>query len=276
MQVGAIGLGAMPLSVAGHPSPDEADRVVHTALDAGVTLIDTADAYSVGLEDFGAGEDVVARALRSWGGDRDAVLVATKGGHTREADGGWTLNGRPAYLRQAAEASARRLGVEAIGLYQFHRPDPEVPYAESVGALKELVDAGTIRMAGISNADPAQIRLSRDVLGDALVSVQNEMSPAYRSSEPELRICAELELAFLPWSPLGGMGSAAELGSRHAAFADVAGARGVSPQQICLAWLLAKAPVVVPIPGSSRPETILDSAAAADLDLTDEELARLG
>jgi aryl-alcohol dehydrogenase-like predicted oxidoreductase len=276
MQVGAIGLGAMPLSVAGHPSPGEADRVVHAALDAGVTLIDTADAYSVGLEDFGAGEDVVARALRSWHGDRDAVLVATKGGHTREADGEWTLNGRPAYLRQAAEASARRLGVEAIGLYQFHRPDPEVPYAESVGALKELVDAGTIRMAGISNADPAQVRLSHDVLGDALVSVQNELSPAYRSSEPELRICAELGLAFLPWSPLGGMGSASELGSRHAAFAEVAEARGVSPHQVCLAWLLAKAPVVIPIPGSSRPETILDSAAAAELDLTAEELARLG
>jgi aryl-alcohol dehydrogenase-like predicted oxidoreductase len=276
MQVGAIGLGAMPLSVAGHPSPAEADRVVHAALDAGVTLIDTADAYSVGLDDFGAGEDVVARALRGWGGDRDAVLVATKGGHTREADGEWTLNGRPAYLRQAAEASARRLGVEAIGLYQFHRPDPEVPYAESVGALKELVDAGTIRMAGISNADPAQVRLSHEVLGDALVSVQNEMSPAYRSSEPELRICDELGLAFLPWSPLGGMGSAAELGSRHAAFAEVARARGVSPQQVCLAWLLAKAPVVIPIPGSSRPETILDSAAAAELDLTAEELERLG
>ena len=276
MQVGAIGLGAMPLSVAGHPSPAEADRVVHAALDAGVTLIDTADAYSVGLDDFGAGEETVARALRSWGGDRDAVLVATKGGHTREADGEWTLNGRPAYLRQAAEASARRLGVEAIGLYQFHRPDPEVPYAESVGALKELVDAGTIRMAGISNADPAQVRLSHEVLGDALVSVQNELSPAYRSSEPELRICAELGLAFLPWSPLGGMGSAAELGSRHAAFAEVARARGVSPQQVALAWLLAKAPVVIPIPGSSRPETILDSVAAAELDLTAEELERLG
>ena len=106
--------------------------------------------------------------------------------------------------------------------------------------------------------------------------MQNELSPAYRSSEPELRICAELGLAFLPWSPLGGMGSAAELGSRHAAFAEVAEARGVSPQQVCLAWLLAKAPVVIPIPGSSRPETILDSAAAADLDLTSEELARLG
>jgi len=275
-RVGAIGLGAMPLSVAGHPSVAEADRVVHAALDAGVTLVDTADAYSVGLEDFGAGEEVVARALRSWGGDRDAVLVATKGGHTRERDGAWTLNGRPAYLRRAAQDSARRLGVEAIGLYQFHRPDPEVPYAESVGALKELHDAGTIRMAGISNADPAQIRLSRDMLGDALVSVQNELSPAYRSSEPELRLCAELGLAFLPWSPLGGMGKAADLGGEHAAFAEVAAARGVSPQQVALAWLLAKAEVVVPIPGSSRPETIRDSAAAADLELTAEELARLG
>ena len=275
-QVGAIGLGAMPLAVAGRPSQAEADRVVHAALDAGVTLIDTADAYSVGLEDFGYGEQVVARALRSYGGDTSDVLVATKGGHTRGPDGGWNLDGRPAYLRSAAQASARRLGVDAVGLYQHHRPDPAVPYAETLGALRELADAGTIRLAGISNADTAQIRLARDLLGDALGAVQNELSPAFRSSEPELRLCAQLGIAFLPWSPLGGMGAAAGLGGEHAAFGEVAADRGVSAQQVCLAWLLAKAPVVVPIPGSSRPETIRDSAAAAGLELTSDELARLG
>ena len=275
-EVGAVGLGEMPLSVGGRPSDEDADRVVHAALDAGVRLIDTADAYSLGLEDFGHGEEVVARALRSWSGDASDVLVATKGVHQREPDGGWTLNGRPEYLRGAAEASARRLGVDAIGLYQHHRPDPEVPYDETMGALRELADAGTIRMAGISNASVSQIRLARSILGDALVAVQNERSPAFRSSDPELELCDELGLAFLPWSPLGGMGNAADLGGSHAAFGEVAAARGVTPQQVCLAWHLAASDVVIPIPGSSRVETIVDSAAAADLVLTPEELERLG
>jgi len=275
VEVGAIGLGEMPLSIAGRPDEARAVRTVHAALDAGVTLIDTADAYSLGAEDFGHGEELAARAVRSWGGDRDAVIIATKGGHTRPAGGGWDLDGRPEYLERAAQDSARRLGVDAVGLWQFHRPDPDVPYAESLGAIRALVDAGTIRMAGISNADPSQIRLAREIVGDALVAVQNELSPRFRSSEPELRLCAELGLAFLPWSPFGGISAAAGLGSEHAAFAAVAAERGVSPQQVCLAWMLAKADVVIPIPGSSRPETIRDSAAAADLDLTPDELARL-
>lgn len=275
-QVGAVGLGAMPLAVGGRPERREAERVVHAALDAGVTLVDTADAYSIGLEDFGYGEEVVARALGSYGGDAADVLVATKGGHTREPDGGWSLDGRPEYLRRAAEASARRLGVDAVGLYQLHRPDPDVPYAESVGALKQLVEAGTVRAAGVSNADPDQIREAHAILGDALVAVQNELSPAMRTSEPEVRLCDELGIAFLPWSPLGGMGSAAGLGGDHEAFGRVAADRGVSAQQVCLAWLLAKSPVVIPIPGSSRESTIRDSAAAAQLELSPEELARLG
>ena len=274
-EVGAIGLGEMPLSITGRPDEARAIATIHAALDAGVTLIDTADAYSLGREDFGHGEEIVARALSSYGGNTASVMVATKGGHTREPDGSWTLDGRPEYLRRAAEASARRLGVEAIGLYQFHRPDPEVPYAESLGALRDLLDAGTIRMAGISNADVAQIDQAREIVGDAFVSVQNEFSPRFRSSEGELRHCAAHALAFLPWSPLGGISSAADLGSRFAAFGEVAAERGVSPQQVCLAWMLAKAPNVIPIPGSSRPETIRDSAAAADLRLGGEELARL-
>ncbi len=274
-EVGAIGLGPMPLSNPGRPDAERAERTVHAALDAGVTLIDTADAYAVGQADVGHGEELLARALRSWSGDRDAVVLATKGGHVRTADDGWALDGRPEHLREAAQASARRLGVEAIGLYQLHRPDPEVPWAESIGALRELLDAGTIRMAGVSNADVAQIDEARAILGDGLVAVQNEFSPAFRSSEGELRHCAEHGIAFLPWSPLGGIGAAEGLGDAHRAFADVAAGHGVSPQQVCLAWMLAKAPEVIPIPGSSRPETIRDSAAAADLVLSGDDLARL-
>ncbi|MFI7444629.1 aldo/keto reductase [Nonomuraea indica] len=275
--VGVIGLGAMPMSVTGHmPDERQAIRTVHAALDAGITLIDTADAYTPSHTDIGHNERLVARALSQWPGDAGTVLVATKGGHTRTPGGGWSVDGSPAYLKQACDRSLKALGVDSIGLYQHHRPDPAVPYEETIGALKELHDAGKIQMAGISNAGPDQIRLAHDILGDRLVSVQNEYSPRFRSSEPEIDVCAELGLAFLPWSPLGGMSSAGELGRRHAAFTEIAEAHGVSPQQVCLAWELARSPVVIPIPGASRPETILDSVAAATLELGEEELARLG
>ncbi|MGW7293205.1 aldo/keto reductase [Streptomyces xiamenensis] len=275
-QVSEIGLGAMPMSIEGRPQ-DESRSIatIKAALDAGITLIDTADAYSLGdAHDAGHNESLIARALA---GDprRDDVLIATKGGHTRPGDGAWGLNGSPQYLRSACEASLRRLGVEAIGLYQFHRPDPAVPYAESVGTLAELLDEGKIRMAGVSNADPEQIEQANAILGGRLMSVQNQYSPAFRSSEAELELCTELGIAFLPWSPLGGIAQAGDLGSRFAPFAQVARDRGVSPQRVCLAWMLAKSPVVVPIPGASRPETITDSAAAPELTLTADELATL-
>jgi len=270
--VSAIGLGGMPMSIEGRPDRARSLATIHAALDAGVTFIDTADAYHRGADEVGHNESLIAEALSSWGGDASSVLVATKGGHLRPGDGSWTQDGRPEHLKEAARASAQRLGVETIGLYQFHRPDPAVPYAESVGALAELLDAGTIRMAGISNADPDQIREAQRVLGDRLVSVQNQFSPAFRSSQAELDVCTELGIAFLPWSPLGGISSAADLGSSHAAFAQVAEARGVSPQQVTLAWELALSDVVVPIPGSSRPETAQASAAAADLVLTPDEV----
>jgi aryl-alcohol dehydrogenase-like predicted oxidoreductase len=150
-----------------------------------------------------------------------------------------------------------------------------VPWAESVGALEELRQEGKVRMVGVSNADPDQIRQAQAIT--QLASVQNELSPRFRSSEPELELCTAEGIAFLPWSPLGGIGSAADLGSAHTAFAEVARARGVSPQQVCLAWLLAKSPVVVPIPGARRVESILDSVAAAELELTTRaELAEPG
>ena len=271
--VGAIGLGAMPLSVEGRPDEDAAVAVVHAALDAGITLVDTADAYCLGADDVGANERLVGRALASWGGDRDAVLVATKGGHTRPPDGSWALDGSPEHLRAACEASLRALGVEAVGLYQLHRPDPQVPYAESVGALEELRAEGKVVRVGISNADVDQIELAMRTT--QLASVQNELSPRFRSSKAELDLCARHGIAFLPWSPLGGMGKAAALGEEHAAFAEVARERGVSPQQVCLAWHLAQADVVVPIPGARRVQSVTDSAAAADLVLSPEELARL-
>jgi aryl-alcohol dehydrogenase-like predicted oxidoreductase len=273
--VSAIGLGGMPMSIEGRPDEERSIATIHAALDAGVTLIDTADAYHLYADEVGHNETLIAKALAGYGPDASEVLVATKGGHLRPGDGTWTQDGSPEHLLAACDASLKRLGVEAIGLYQFHRPDPRVPYADSVGAVRDLLDAGKIRMAGISNASSAQIREANEILGGRLVSVQNEFSPRVRFSEPELELCAELGIAFLPWSPLGGISSAAELGSRFTKFAEVGRAHGVSPQQACLAWMLAKAPVVVPIPGSSRPKTIRDSAAASELKLTPEEFAIL-
>ena len=273
--VSAIGFGEMPLSIEGRPDRTQAINAIHASLDSGVTLIDTADAYSLSTEEHGHGERLVAKALATYGGSTDDVLVATKGGHRRPGDGSWTVHGDPAYLKQACEASLVALGVEAIGLYQYHRPDPSVPYAESVGALADLLDAGKILMAGISNATVAQIDEAQQVLSGRLVSVQNEFSPRFRSSEGELEHCEKLGIAFIPWSPMGGIGRSDRIEENFPAFAEVAREVGASPQQVTLAWMLAKGSRVIPIPGSSRPETAIASAAAADVTLTPEQVARL-
>jgi aryl-alcohol dehydrogenase-like predicted oxidoreductase len=273
--VSAIGLGAMPLSTkSDRPTREDAIGVVHAALDAGVTLIDTADAYAHDESEFGHNETLVAGALASYGPGAADVLVATKGGHTREGTD-WGLDGSPAYLRRAAEDSLRRLGGDAIGLYQYHRPDPGTPWEESMGALRALVDAGLVRMVGVSNADIAQIDVARSVIGDAFVSVQNQFSPGWRFSADELEHCAAHGLAFIPWSPFGGVSAAGSLDTTAPAFAEVADELGASVYRVTLAWHLAQADVVVPIPGASRASSIQDSAAAADLELAPEQLARL-
>ncbi len=274
-QVSAIGLGGMPMSIEGRPEREQSIATIHAALDAGITLIDTADAYCLGPDEVGHNEVLIAEALASYGADTSHVLVATKGGHIRPGDGSWTRNGDPAYLTQAAKASAARLGVDAIGLYQFHRPDPNVPYADSIGALADLLDEGVIQLAGISNASIAQIDEARAILGDRLVSVQNQFSPRHTDSLAELEHCAELGLAFLPWSPLGGIGRASQVGATQSAMSEIALAREVSPYQVVLAWELSLAPVVIPIPGASRPASIIDSAKAADLVLDASEIVRI-
>ncbi len=271
-KVSALGLGAMPMSVREHNDEDRAVSTIHRALDLGVTLIDTADAYSPDEATFGHNEVLVAKALKAYGAGSADVLVATKGGHTRRGTE-WELDGRPSYLREACLASMQRLGVEQIGLYQHHRPDPAVPYEETIGGLKALLDEGLIAAAGLSNADPSQITTARAILGEGLVSVQNQFSPKFRSSQQEIDLCTELGLAFLAWSPLGGMGDA---GSLAGTFAEVASRHGVSPQQVCLAWELSLSEVVIPIPGASRPESIADSVLAADLVLDGDDLEVLG
>lgn len=274
--VGAIGFGAMQLD---DPTgnTERAEATLRAALDAGITLIDTAIAYgpsNLGPDAMGRNEQLVATLVDRLG-VRDKVLIATKGGHIRTAGGGWAVDSSASHLHAAVDASLANLAVEQIDLYQHHRPDPNTPYGEAMTTLKEIHDSGKVRMVGISNANPAQIRQAQEILGSALVSVQNQYSPQCRSSEPELRTCDELDLAFLPWSPLGGAARAGRLGDRHSSFHQVAAELGVSPQRVCLAWMLATSPRVIPIPGASRPESIIDSARAADLDLDAEHLAQL-
>ena len=276
--MGAIGLGLMTFDQSGTQPREQLADTVRAALDAGVTLFDTADAYGpgdeLGADAQGANESLVAGLLDELG-VREQVLLATKGGHVRTDGGGWGLDSSAEHLHDAVDASLKRLGVDQIALWQHHRPDPDVDYADVLGTLKEIHDSGKVRMVGLSNADPDQIRQAHDVLGSALVSVQNQFSPAFRSSRPEIDVCEELGLTFLPWGPLGGLSSAKELGDKHRAFAEIAEAHGVSPQQVTLAWELAQSPCVIPIPGAKRPSSITDSAAAADLELTAEEIARL-
>jgi aryl-alcohol dehydrogenase-like predicted oxidoreductase len=267
-EVFPIGLGGMPLSVEGRPDEDRAIRTIHAALDAGVNLIDTADAYSLDDSDFGHNERLIAKALR---GRRDGVIVATKGGHTRTAGGGWELDGRPEYIRAACEASLRALETDVIDLYQHHRPDPAVPYAETIGAFKELQDEGKVRWVGVSNANVEQLEEALAIV--ELVSVQNQLAPAFTSpiAKGEVTFATERGLAFLPWSPLGGIGRA-DGTAEVSPVVQAAESHGVSPPQVVLAWLLALSSAVIPIPGSSRPETIADSAQAAELTLSEDEL----
>jgi aryl-alcohol dehydrogenase-like predicted oxidoreductase len=267
-----IGLGEMPMSLSSRPPEERSLRTIHAALDAGVNLVDTADAYAWDHTDIGHGERLVAQALR---GRRDDVIVATKGGHTRNGEA-WELDGSREHLRAACEASLRALETDRIDLYQFHRPDPEVPYEESIGAIKELQDEGKVRWVGISNANVEQIELACSIAD--VVAVQNQLSLEYRSpiGKGEVALCEERGIAFLPWSPLGGISNAAGAAGAHDPVRDAASAHGVSPQQVALAWLLSLSPVVIPIPGASRPESIQDSVRAVDLELTDDELAAIG
>ena len=277
--VSATGLGGMPMSMNNdkvYPDESQSIATIQAALEAGVTLIDTADIYSPSWDTMGHNEILVGKAMAAYGGNRDEVVIATKGGITRSDGEKWGRDASLSYLRSAVEKSLRNLGVDVIDVYQWHRPDRSIAYGEGVENFKTLRDEGKVKTIGISNANVEEIEVAIDVLGpDGLVSVQNEFSPKFRCSEDELEYCGERGIAFLPWSPLGGTGGGArEVGDRFAVFAEIAAEHGVSPQQVVLAWELSLGDHVIPIPGARRPQSITDSAKAADLVLSDEELAR--
>lgn len=276
LTVSALGLGAMPLSMGrGEPAPHErAMATIHAALDAGITLLDTADIYAPSWDTMGHNEKLVGEALRSWGGDRTAITVATKGGITRSKEGGGR-DGSPAYLRRALEMSLAALGTDSVDLYYWHRPDRSIRYAEGVQTLAALREEGLIREIGISNANLEEIEVAREVLGDGgLAAVQNQFSLTFfHTSREELAHCGTHGIAFVPFSPLGGTGGGARgLGRRFPQVAQIAEAHGVSPQRVVLAWQLSLGDHVIPIPGAGRPASITDSAAAMTLRLSQDEL----
>ncbi len=258
----------MYLSITGRPSEDDAVRTLHAALDAGITLLDTADVYCFDQSDIGHNERIIARALREKPGAK--VIVATKGGLERPG-GAWTRNAKPAHLRAACEASLKALGRERIDLYQLHAPDPEVPYTDSVGELARLRVEGKIAHIGLSNVAVRHIQLAAQAI--PIATIQNRYNPLDRSPERDgvLACCERMGLAFLPYSPFGGAGGARSLASVGTLAAE-ARKRGVSPHRLVLAWMLAKSPAIVPIPGARRVESVKDSALASELALSEQDV----
>ena len=267
--VTCVGFGGMPISIKGRPDEADSVRVLHAALDAGMTLVDTADVYCLDDADVGHNERLVARALREWSGDSDRVVVATKGGLTRP-NGGWDSDARPEHLRRACDASLTALGVETIDLYQLHRIDPTVPLEDSVGALADLRSQGKIRSVGLSNVSVDEIRRASELV--PITSVQNRLSPFFREALEEGVVdYTEREgIGFLAYSPVGGGRLNRKLPD-HPVVSGIARSRGVSAHAVVLAWVLAQASNVIVIPGARTVAHALDSVAAADLKLTPEE-----
>ena len=269
--VSAIGFGGMHLSIDGRPTEDVALRVLHASLDAGVTLIDTADVYCLSHLDIGHNERLIARALSSWKGPRDQIIVATKGGLERP-DGRWTSNGRPDHLFRACDRSLQALGVERIDLYQLHAPDPRVPFKESVAALAELAGRGKVRWLGLSNVSVDEIETARKIT--PISTVQNRLNPFFREAlnDGVVEYCGREGLGFLAYSPTGGGRLNLKLPS-HPVVKKIAQRRRVSVHAVVLAWVLAQGPTVMAIPSARSVEHAVDSAQAADLELEAQELA---
>lgn len=262
------------------PERDRAIATIHRALDLGITLLDTANIYAPFWDTVGHNEALVAEAVRTYTGESDlsGLLITTKGGITRGEGETWDRDGTPAGLRRACENSLAQLGVSVIDLYQHHRHDPSVTYTEQVLGLKALKDDGLIRRIGLSNVNLTELETALDLLGgpnDGIVSVQNEFSPRFRGDSDVLDRCTELGIAFLPWSPLGGASEAHDVGSHYAAFGEIGEELGASPQETVLAWLLAVSPVMIPIPGATRPATVESIVRALTVTLSDDQFARL-
>jgi aryl-alcohol dehydrogenase-like predicted oxidoreductase len=262
LTVNRLGFGAMRITGPGiwgePPDRDRAKTALRRAVELDVTFIDTADSYGPEVSEL-----LIAETLYPY---PEELVIATKGGLVRPGPGRWEPDGRPEHLRQACEGSLARLRLDRIDLYQFHRPDPKVPIAESIGALAELKDEGKIRHVGVSNFSEEQLRQAERVT--PVVSVQNRYNVADRSSEPIVDLCDQEMLVFLPWAPV-------QDAEKMRPVLDAAQRHGVSPHQVVLAWMLARSPQILPIPGSASPEHVEENIAAANLELEPREAAAI-
>lgn len=288
-EVSAIGIGCMNVSwiwsngAALDPVRryEEAIPAIHAGLDAGITLLDTADIYAPTWDDFGHNEVFVAEALRTWNATSEQkakVVVATKAGITRQPGEKWGRNASLDYLLRAAEASAGRLGVDKIDLWQHHRLDPSIDFETQFENVLALKERGIVDQIGVSNYDAKQLEIAVKLGGTpdegGVVSVQNEFSPRYRYDLDVLEVCEKYGITFLPWSPLGGVRTKSEIAGASA-FEEVASKIGASPFAVALAWEMKYSPAVLPIPGATRAESVLDCAASVDIELSDEDFEYL-
>jgi pyridoxine 4-dehydrogenase len=265
LSVNRLGFGAMRITGPGIWGPpadhDEAVQVLRRAVELGVEFIDTADSYGPEVS-----EDLIAEALFPY---PEGLVIATKGGFLRPGPGNWKPDGRPEHLRSVCEGSLARLRLEQIPLYQFHRPDPAVPFEDSVGELVALRDEGKIRHVGLSNVDVAQFEKASELT--PIASVQNRYNPSDRATEPLIELAATRGFAFIPWAPVGGYRPGAGDG-----LATVAKRLGTSPVQVAIAWQLARSPQMLPIPGTSSVAHLEENVGAAALELSDDDLALIG
>jgi aryl-alcohol dehydrogenase-like predicted oxidoreductase len=272
-QVSAVGYGGMHLSIQERPPEEQGIRVIHAALDAGVTLIDTADVYCLDDSEIGHNERLIARALRTSQQSQAGVVVATKGGMERPG-GRWEYNGRPEHLRAACDRSLQALGVERIDLYQLHVPDPQVPLAESAGALADLQRQGKVRWVGLSNVSVRDIREAQTAV--QVTTVQNRLNPFFREalSEGVVEYCSQQGIGFLAYSPIGGGRLNRKLPA-HPVLRPMASRLGVTPHALVLAWVLARSPAVIVIPSARTVEHAVDSVTAAELELSEADLSAI-
>jgi len=292
-EVTAVGLGCMPLSMATDRNkwvlddPDHAIGVIHAALDAGVQLLDTADIYAPAWNAMGHNERLVGEAFRTWNAPVEVkakVVIATKGGITRgKGNDWWGVPGRNAskhYLYRAVEASAAKMGLSKIPLWQHHRLDTSISFEEQFENVLSLKDHGYVETIGLSNVNAEQLRRAIAIGGTpaegGVISVQNEFSPRYRLGADVIDICTEYGIAYLPWSPLGGGSNFQKIATgEFGAFDRIASEKGVSPFALTIAWHLNQFPTSIPIPGASKAESILDSIQGAAIELSATEIAEL-
>lgn len=283
--VPAMGLGCMPLSGMPHDRLDLLDdrpraiSVIHAALDLGVRLLDTADIYAAYWNQFGHNEMLVAEAVRTWSGTQDEkkkILIATKGGITRGPGESWGRAASVDYLLRAAEASALRLGVDQISLWQHHRLDPSIPFETQFENVLVLKDRGLVREIGVSNYNAKQLTIALSIAGkDGIASVQNERSPKYLRESDVLKVCEENNVAYLPWSPLGGVGSDTASREFNSVILEMAQSKSVTPFALTMAWHLHSSPMIIPIPGATKVSSLVDSYSGLNIPLSLEEMSQI-